>query len=133
MTRGLTQKGDVLITTEAPLGNVAQIDTDEKIALAQRIIALIPKSDSLDRTFLKNALLSNEIQSKIQNHATGSTVYGIKASTLKMITIPLPPPEEQMLIVAQIEREQSLVNANKELITIYEQKIIDEINKLWEK
>lgn len=132
MTRGFVKKGDVLITTEAPLGNVAQIDTDEKIALAQRIIALIPKTQSLDRAFLKNVLLTNGVQRKIQNHATGSTVYGIKASTLKTITIPLPMLEEQKQIVAQIEREQSLVNANKELITIYEQKIKDEINKLWE-
>ncbi|MDQ3132396.1 MAG: N-6 DNA methylase [Acidobacteriota bacterium] len=132
MTRGFTEKGDVLITTEAPLGNVAQIDTDEKIALAQRIIALIPRNGNLDRTYLKNVLISVEVQNRIQNHATGSTVYGIKASTLKTITIPLPPLEEQKQIVAQIEREQSLVNANRELIRIFEQKIKDEINKLWE-
>jgi type I restriction enzyme M protein len=41
-------------------------------------------------------------------------------------------PEVQQEIVARIEREQSLVNSNKELITIFEAKIKDEINKLWE-
>lgn len=132
MTRGLVKKGDVLITTEAPLGNVAQIDTDEKIALAQRIIALIPQSNTLSNTFLKNVLISRDVQNKIQSHATGSTVYGIKASTLKTIQIPLPPPEVQQEIVARIEREELLVNANNELITIFEQKITDELNHLWE-
>ncbi|MEY3607902.1 MAG: hypothetical protein RLZZ447_690, partial [Verrucomicrobiota bacterium] len=38
MTRGIPQKGDVLFTTEAPLANVAQLDTAEKVAFAQRII-----------------------------------------------------------------------------------------------
>jgi type I restriction enzyme M protein len=132
MTRGLVKKGDVLITTEAPLGNVAQIDTDEKIALAQRIIALIPQSNTLSNTFLKNVLISQDVQNKIQSHATGSTVYGIKASTLKTIQIPLPPAEVQQKIVARIEREESLVSANAELITIFEQKITDELNHLWE-
>ena len=46
--------------------------------------------------------------------------------------IPLPPLSEQETIVSQIEKEQALVNASKELITIYEQKIKAEINKLWE-
>jgi type I restriction enzyme M protein len=39
---------------------------------------------------------------------------------------------EQKQIIAQIEREQSSVNANLEIVAIYEQKIKDEINRLWE-
>ena len=45
--------------------------------------------------------------------------------------IPLPPLETQKQIVAQIEKEQQLVNANKELIKIFEQKIKDRIAKVW--
>ncbi|MBM2813313.1 MAG: putative type restriction enzymeP protein [Ignavibacteria bacterium] len=45
--------------------------------------------------------------------------------------IPLPPLEIQQEIVSRIENEQKLVDANKELIKIFEQKIKDEINKLW--
>src|SRR5262245_54792024 len=39
MRRGLPQRGDILVTTEAPLGEVAQL-ADDRVALAQRIIAL---------------------------------------------------------------------------------------------
>ena len=53
MTRGIPKKGDVLFTTEAPLANVAQLDTDEKVVFAQRIIVLQPITNDLDRTFLK--------------------------------------------------------------------------------
>ncbi len=38
MTRGFPERGDVLFTTEAPLGNVAQLDTDETVVIGQRLI-----------------------------------------------------------------------------------------------
>ncbi len=50
---------------------------------------------------------------------------------VKKLQIPLPAIEEQTQIVEQIEREQALVNANKELISIFEQKIKDKINAVW--
>lgn len=50
---------------------------------------------------------------------------------VKKLQIPLPAIEEQTQIVEQIEREQALVNANKELISIFEQKIKDRINAVW--
>ncbi|MBA3284896.1 MAG: hypothetical protein H0U27_07535 [Nitrosopumilus sp.] len=47
------------------------------------------------------------------------------------IKLPLPPIETQRQIVAQIEKEQTLVNANKQIIEIFEQKIKDRIAKVW--
>ena len=131
MTRGIPSIGDVLITTEAPLGNVAQIDTPEKIALAQRIITLIPKLNNLNRTFLKLILLADIVQLELIGYSTGSTVTGIKSSSLKEIEIPLPPLEEQERIVARIDREQSLVKANKELIVLMEAKIAGVMARVW--
>jgi hypothetical protein len=42
-----------------------------------------------------------------------------------------PHFETQRQIVAQIEKEQALVNANEQLIEIFEQKIKDRIAKVW--
>lgn len=56
----------------------------------------------------------------------------ISQSTVYNLQIPLAPLEVQQEIVTQIEKEQELINANKQLITTFEQKIKDEINKLWE-
>ncbi len=53
-------------------------------------------------------------------------------SLVKGMRIPLPPLSEQQQIVTRIEQEQQLVNGNKKLISLYEQKIKDEINKLWQ-
>ena len=45
--------------------------------------------------------------------------------------IPLPPLETQQAIVAEIEAERALVDANRELITRFEKKIHDTINRVW--
>jgi len=47
------------------------------------------------------------------------------------IPVPLPDLATQERIVTQIEREQALVKANRELIEIFEQKIKDRIAKVW--
>lgn len=104
MTRGIPKKGDVLFTTEAPLANVAQLDTDEKVVFAQRIIVLQPATNNLDSTFLKYLLLSDVAQSRILDQGTGATVKGIKASLLKMILIEFPSLPEQQRIVAILDK-----------------------------
>lgn len=109
MRRGLPKVGDVLITTEAPCGNVAQIDRED-IALAQRVIKYRPKSDELNSTFLKYILLGIEFQSKLLAAATGGTVKGIKGSKLHKLTIPVPPLAEQEHIVAILDRFDTLCN-----------------------
>ena len=42
MRRGVPERNDIFITTEAPLGELALWDSDEQIALAQRVILLRP-------------------------------------------------------------------------------------------
>lgn len=130
MTRGIPQKGDVLITTEAPLGNVAQINTTEKIALAQRLITLIPDRKILLDRFLKEILLTEKLQSSLIANQSGSTVYGIKASILKDIQIPLPPISIQQEIVAEIESYQKIIDGAKMVVENYKPKI--DIDPDWE-
>ena len=129
MTRGIPRMGDVLFTTEAPLANVAQLDTDEKVAFAQRIIIMQPDTAKLDSTFLKYLLLSQPAQQRIHANGTGATVKGIKASLLKTIEISFPKSvSEQRLIVAKLDelREES-----QHLEAIYQRKLaaLDELKK----
>ena len=89
MTRGLPVPSDVLFTTEAPLGNVAQIDTKDMIAFAQRVIVLQPNSAILP-AFLMYLLMSDKVQRAILRLASGSTVLGIKQSTFRKIGVEYP-------------------------------------------
>ncbi len=122
MTRGIPQKGDVLFTTEAPLANVAQLDTDEKVAFAQRIIIMQSEKSTLDPPFLKYLLLSSPIQQRIRAKGTGATVQGIKASLLKLIEISYPKTLfEQKQIVEKLD---ALNEETQHLASIYERKLV---------
>ena len=94
MRRGMPKQGDVVFTTEAPLGQVAQIDNPD-VALAQRLVLLRGKSKELDNTYLRFALRMNSVAEQIRKRATGSTVLGIRQKELRQIEIPLPALEVQ--------------------------------------
>lgn len=102
MRRGLPEAGDVLFTTEAPLGNVAQIP-DYKIALGQRTITLCPDRTRLKPTFLKWLLISPGSQARLAENATGSTALGIKQSTFRKLLFPFPSVDEQETIANHID------------------------------
>jgi len=95
----------------------------------QNIAGLIPKNQNqLDKKYLYFACQT------IYNNFMRLGEGKFRMATLGFIReqkIALPEIETQRLIVAQIEKEQELVNANKQLFEIYEQKIIDRIAKVW--
>jgi type I restriction enzyme S subunit len=99
MRRGFPEARDVVMTTEAPLGEVAQID-NPRIALAQRVILLKATKGKLLPDFLALALRSPTFQAQLRAHATGSTALGIKADRLKTLAIPLPAAEDQSIVVS---------------------------------
>jgi type I restriction enzyme S subunit len=122
MTRGIPIKGDVLFTTEAPLANVAQLDTDERVVFAQRLIILQPKNNEIDSEFLKFSLLSRKVQNDIISKGTGATVSGIKASLLKLILIEFPSIAKQKEIC---KRLSTVYLESIRLKKYYEYKIVN--------
>jgi type I restriction enzyme S subunit len=129
MTRGIPRRGDVLFTTEAPLANVAQLETDDKVVFAQRIIIMQPDESKLDSTFLKYLLLSQPVQKRIHGRGTGATVNGIKASLLKTIEISFPGSvRAQKEIVVRLD---SLKIEAQQLEEIYRRKLaaLEELKK----
>jgi type I restriction enzyme, S subunit len=102
MRRGLPKIGDVLLTTEAPLGNVALVDRED-VALAQRIIRFRMHQEKLLSEFTLYAMMSHYFQYQLQLRGTGSTAQGIKASKLPQLLILRPPINEQEEIVRDVE------------------------------
>ena len=97
MRRGKVKKGDVLITTEAPCGNVAMVDRED-IALAQRVIKYRCTNEIIPG-FLLHTLLGKSFQNQLERASTGGTVKGIKGSKLHELMLPVPPLEVQREIV----------------------------------
>ena len=62
---------------------------------------------------------------------SGATFKELSGGKLKQIKIPLPPLEVQKEVVAEIEEEKKIVEANKRLIKIQQTKISQKINELW--
>ena len=114
MVRGFPQVGDVVLTTEAPLGEVAQLK-DEKIALAQRIVCLRGKEGVLDNTYLKYFFLSNIGQNRLKARETGTTVTGIKQSELKEILIDYPKIDTQKSIASILSSLDNKIELNRRI------------------
>ena len=112
MRRGKPKKGEVLFTTEAPLGNVAQVD-NEKIALAQRVIKF-NGNELLKNTFLKYFMLSDSFQTRLFKKATGSTVKGIQGKQLHKLQIILPPLLEQQKIASILSSVDEQIESYKQ-------------------
>ena len=125
-----TQKGDVILTSEAPLGELFYIDGSKKYVLGQRVFGLRPKSDVLDSMYLLVWLSSAEGQGRLQARATGSTVQGIKQSELLKIMIPIPPMEVQKDIASIYGSLDQKIQLNTQINQTLEQ-IAQALFKSW--
>lgn len=133
LDRGKPKIGDVLFTTEAPLGEVANIDKED-IALAQRIIKFRGKQDIIDNHYLMYFMSSDCFKQDLYSYSTGSTAIGIKASKLHHLKCLLPSIEEQQVIVDFIDKESARIDAKKartekliDLLTEYRTALISEV------
>jgi len=107
MRRGFPEEGDVVFTTEAPLGEVAQLD-ERRVALAQRLVVLRGKPSVLNNAFLKHVLTAPEVKSQINARATGSTVRGIRQSELRKVMLPAPPIQLQREFARRVSAVEKL-------------------------
>jgi type I restriction enzyme, S subunit len=121
MRRGYPKLFDVLLTTEAPLGEVAQIRKLEKIALAQRVILLRGNPNVIDHQYFFQSLKSPFVKAGLYQRATGTTVLGIKQSELRQVAIPFHPLPTQRKIASILSAYDDLIENNQRRIKILEE------------
>jgi type I restriction enzyme, S subunit len=114
MQRGIPKAGDVVITTEAPLGEVGQLD-GRKLSVGQRIITLRGKNEILDNTYLKFLMQSDFVQNQLKARATGTTVIGIKQKELRQITLVRPAFSEQRAIAVILGALDDKIELNRRI------------------
>lgn len=124
------KKGDVVLTREAPLGDVGLIRTNHKFFLGQRTMIYRADGINLNQRFLYYSLLGGPIQGQLKALGSGSTVEHIRVPDAEKISIPFPPISEQKKIAAVLSAYDDLIENNKKCIQILEN-MAEELYKEW--
>lgn len=98
MTKGDCTKGDIVLTMEAPMGNVAQIPNNQKYILSQRVILLKFNEKLVSNEYMYQYLRSPYFKKQMNRYATGTTAKGIKQKNLIKIRLKIPSLLEQKFI-----------------------------------
>ena len=129
--RSKVDEGDLLMPMIGTIGNPIVADASCEYAVKNVALIKFPKGCQVDNRFLKDLLDSAAMQDRFQRQASGSTQKFIPLGFIRKLEIPLPPLATQQAIVAEIEAEQALVAANRELITRFEKKIQTTLARIW--
>ena len=128
------QRGDILITSEAPFGQIFFWDSDEKIVLSQRLFCVRIKPE-YDARFIYYYMTTPEFQSELDGRATGTTVIGLRQPELMKCVIRCPEIQEQKVIAAILSSIDAKIIANEKvndnladlLQTIYQERFGNDI------
>lgn len=115
------QVGDVILTREAPLGDVGRLTSDEQVFLGQRLFHYRANPEKLDSRFLAYVLQSNQVQGWIKGVGFGATVQHAKVADFLKIPIPLPPLTIQSRIGQILSTYDDLIENNRRRIALLEE------------
>jgi type I restriction enzyme S subunit len=114
--RARLRGGDLVITREAPMGEVCLIPIGLRCCLGQRMVMLRPDPKKCDSRFLLYAIQSRYVQDEIKvNEGTGSTVSNLRIPLLEALPIPLPPLAEQKAIAAVLGALDDKIELNRRM------------------
>lgn len=116
-------KGQVLFTTEAPMGNVAQVPDNNKYILSQRTIAFDVKSEIISEDFLATILRTPNVINDLIALASGGTAKGVSQKSLSALTIKIPSNIAEQSKIAEYFQNLDL------LITLHQRKC-DELQNI---
>ena len=108
------QRGDILITSEAPFGQIFFWDSDEKIVLSQRLFCVRIKPE-YDARFIYYYMTTPEFQGELDGRATGTTVVGLRQPELMKCIIHCPEIQEQKAISAILSSIDAKILSNEKI------------------
>ncbi len=119
--RAIPKKGDVILTREAPLGEVGTIRTDDKVFLGQRLVQYRADPRYLDNKFLLYAFQERDLQSQIKALGSGTSVEHMRVPDAEKLTLRLPPLSIQHTIAEILSAYDDLIENNRRRIAILEE------------
>src|SRR6266851_8665469 len=132
MRRSQVKQFDVFLNiTEASIGRSALMREPIEANVNQHVAIIRVQKEKLLPEYLVVTLNSDALQKRINDIQNGASRQALNYEQIRQLTIPIPTQEEQKQIVAKIEAEQKRVQATKELVEIFEQKIKAKIAEVW--
>lgn len=114
--RARLRGGDLVITREAPMGEVCLIPDGLRCCLGQRMVMLRPDPKKCHSRFLLYSIQSRVVQDEIKvNEGTGSTVSNLRIPLLEALPIPHPPLAEQKAIAAVLGALDDKIELNRRM------------------
>ncbi|MCP3747123.1 restriction endonuclease subunit S [Paenibacillus sp. A3M_27_13] len=117
MTGRELRKGQVLFTTEAPMGNVAQVPDDTGYILSQRTIAFDVNPEKITDDFLAVLLRSPKTFAELSALSSGGTAKGVSQKSLSQLKVTLPTDLEEQAKIA------AFFKGLDHLITLHQRKL----------
>ena len=93
-------EGQVLFTTEAPMGNVAQVPDNKRYILSQRTIAFDVKEDIITENFLATLLRSPIVFNTLTSLSSGGTAKGVSQKSLAGVDVQIPANLREQALLA---------------------------------
>ncbi len=115
------RRGDVILTREAPLGEVGLLRSDDCIFLGQRLVAYRADPRKIDNRFLLYAMLGDDTQGQIRSMGSGATVEHMRVPDCEKLTLRLPPIAVQQRIASILSAYDDLIENNTRRIAILEE------------
>lgn len=124
--------GDLIMSCSGTMGKVAIVPEQVKAGIINQALLRLTPSERIDREYLKFILEATVFQKALQENTYGAAIKNVASvSTLKKLKIPLPSLDIQKQMVAQRREEDHVTDANKKLIEMFEQKIKNRIDRIW--
>lgn len=127
----LLNKGDLLVArTGATFGKTLLFNSKEVAVFASFLIKL-EFSEIIDHNYYWIFSQSSDYWYQANNLVTGGGQPQFNANAIKQILIPIPSAQIQQEIIAKTKEEMAIVEQNKRLVKIFEQKIKDKVSEVW--
>ena len=114
--RGAPLKGDVILTREAPVGEVGILENAEGIFLGQRLMMYRANKKIADNYYLFYSLSSAFCQKQIEDYSNGGTVAHMRVPDCGEILVNLPPLLEQQKIAQILSTWDQAISATEKLL-----------------
>ncbi len=119
--RAVPSAGDLILAREAPVGGIFRVPTGVEPVLGQRTVLLRPESTRVDSAFLMYRLASGDLQARMAEMSTGSTVPHLNMADIRTFPMPpLPPLSAQRRIAAVLSAFDDLIEINERRIELLE-------------